>query len=96
MVAVLKPVIVPADFEGRRGSTDEGIVNVVSEVQLLSVEVGFGTFGAVSDALSPMVHASESESVKFVDQQGMVPSRVFPIPDGVAVEVADKQRRCRR
>jgi hypothetical protein len=68
VVAVLQPVLVPADLEGRRGSTDEGVVNVVSEVQLLSVEVGFGNFGAVSDALSPMVNASESESVKFVDQ----------------------------
>ena len=69
---------------------------MVSEVQFLGVKVGFGNFDAVSDAFSSMVNASESESLKFVDQQGMVSSRVFPVPDGVAVEVADKQRRCGR
>jgi hypothetical protein len=43
-----------------------------------------------------MVNASKSEFVQFVDQQGMVPPRVFPVPDGVAVEVTDKQGRSRR
>jgi hypothetical protein len=69
---------------------------MVAEVQLLGVEVGLGNFDAVSNAFSPVVNAAESESVQFVDQEGMVPPRVFPVPDGVAVEVANKQRRSRR
>lgn len=69
---------------------------MVSEAQLFGVEVGFGTFGAVSDALSLMVNALESKSVQLVDQQGVIPSRVLPVPDGVAVEVANKQRRSGR
>lgn len=83
---------VPYAKIGREAVAQECVVDVMPESKVPRVKVCFRRLRALAIDRVAVVHTAEAKPSKLFDQHAVVPPRMRPVPDRVAIEIPHEQR----